>query len=762
MEVVSVYIQIIVTHLPVAIRLVRTKLQTVGLNRTKSAVLNNKRRYLTATCGLAPEPGRACYSRKILPKPERLIVKLCLQTNLISPTRIKIPIACLVLILVGCSDATAPTKEVSETPVATTMSSTTPAASDSPGSRFGGAQLEMPADIFVAHPAANARRNAYFGDLHVHTTYSFDAFAFGTLATPYDAYDYAQGKAIKHPAGFDVQLREPLDFYAVTDHAMFLGVVAEAADTSTMFSKLPHVQALHNLNAADNLNTGTLAQRITAFSTFLPQTLTGIARGDIDVDMVNDITRSAWSDIINAAEQYNEPGKFTTFVAYEYTSSSDDRGNLHRNVIFRGADKLPAIPFSRFHSQNPEGLWDWMDDLRDQGIETLAIPHNSNGSNGQMFKLVDWAGDPMDESYAERRIRNEPLVEITQIKGTSETHPVLSDTDEWAGFEIMPYRIATTLASEPHGSYAREALLNGLAFKDKGVTNPYKFGFIGASDTHTGAASLNEADYFSKAGLLDSTAELRGAVPLKEISGDLFGAGDLARTKEIDGDTYLTGSFETWGASGLTGVWAEENSRGAIYDAFRRKETFATSGPRMRIRFFAGYGFDESMLSDRDLITRAYAEGVSMGSDLLAAETNVPGFLVWAARDAKSAGLQRLQVIKGWTVDGEHHEKVYDVACSDKGTVDPTTHRCPDNGASVNLTDCSITAAVGDPELKAVWQDPEFNANHHAFYYARVLENPTCRWSTWDAIRAGVAPRSDLNATLQERAWSSPIWLIPR
>ena len=691
-----------------------------------------------------------------------------MELKLQSKTRIRneILIACSVFILVSCSEAPPPAKEISETPAAAAISTPTPAASNNPGSRFGGAQLEMPADIIVAHPAANAQRNAYFGDLHVHTTYSFDAFAFGTLATPYDAYDYAKGKAIKHPAGFEVQLREPLDFYAVTDHAMFLGAVSEAADTSTEFSKLPQVQALHNLNAADNLNTGTLAQRVTAFSTFLPKTLTGIADGSIDVEMVNDITRSAWSDIINAAEQYNEPGKFTTFVAYEYTSSSDDRGNLHRNVIFRGADKLPAMPFSRFHSQNPEGLWDWMDDLRDQGIETLAIPHNSNGSNGQMFKLVDWAGDPMDESYAERRIRNEPLIEITQIKGTSETHPVLSDTDEWAGFEIMPYRIATTLPSEPHGSYAREALLNGLAFNDKGMTNPYKFGFVGASDTHTGAASLNEADYFSKAGLLDSTGALRGAVPLGNDSGNIGGDGDLARSKEVDGNTYLTGSFETWGASGLTGVWAEENSRGAIYDAFRRKETFATSGPRMRIRFFAGYGLNKSMLDDRELITRAYAEGVSMGSDLLVSETadeiNSPGFLVWAARDAKSAGLQRLQVIKGWTVEGEHHEKVYDVACSDEGAVDPTTHRCPDNGATVNLTDCSITTDAGDPELKAVWQDPDFNASHQAFYYARVLENPTCRWSTWDALRAGVAPRSDLQATIQERAWSSPIWLIPQ
>ena len=687
-------------------------------------------------------------------------MELSQPSKLIFPACIKIIVACAVASLIGCSDATPPEEAITETPVATTADSTA-TADASPEGRFGGSRLEMPADIMVANPAANAQRNAYFGDLHVHTAYSFDAFAFGTLATPYDAYNYAKGKAIKHPAGFDVQLREPLDFYAVTDHAMFLGVVAAAANTSTMFSKLPHVQDLHNLNAPDNLNTASISQRVKAFTTFLPQTLMGIAKGSIDVEMVNDITRHAWSDIIKAAQDMNEPGKFTTFVAYEYTSSSDDRGNLHRNVIFRGADKLPAMPFSRFHSQNPEGLWDWMDDLREQGIETLAIPHNSNGSNGQMFKLVDWAGDPLDDSYAARRIRNEPLIEITQVKGTSETHPALSDTDEWAEFEIMPYRVATMLPSEPHGSYAREALLNGLALNDQAISNPYKFGFIGATDTHTGAASLNEADYFSKVGLLDSNGALRGAVPLDEETAELLREAGRVEIIEVDGGDYVSGAFETWGASGLAGVWAEENTREAIYNALRRKETFATSGPRMRVRFFGGYGFDESMLDDRELVTRAYADGVSMGSDLLASSVKVPGFIVWASRDARSAELQRLQIIKGWTIDGEHHEKVYDVACSDNGTVDPISHRCPDNGARVDLTDCSITSGVGDPELKTVWQDPEFNAKHRAFYYARVLENPTCRWSTWDAIRAGVAPRSDLKATIQERAWSSPIWFIP-
>ncbi len=260
----------------------------------------------------------------------------------------------VVVALVGCSDTTRTSGEVNEAPA--TVARVAERAADSgetPAARFGGARLEMPADIIVASPSANAGRSAYFGDLHVHTTYSFDAFAFGTLATPYDAYRYARGQAIKHPAGFDVQLREPLDFYAVTDHAMFLGVGSAAADTSTEFSKLPHVQNMHNLNAPENLNIDSVPRRGAVFRTFLPQTLAGIADGSIDVEMVNDITRNAWTDIINAAEQFNKPGEFTTFVAYEYTSSTDDRGNLHRNVIFRAADKLPAMPFSRFHSQNP-------------------------------------------------------------------------------------------------------------------------------------------------------------------------------------------------------------------------------------------------------------------------------------------------------------------------------------------------------------------------------------------------------------------------
>jgi hypothetical protein len=635
--------------------------------------------------------------------------------------------------------------------------------------KFGGELLEMPADILTTHPERNAKRSAYFGDLHVHTTYSFDAFAFGTMASPYDAYRYAKGETIKHPAGFDLKLREPLDFYAVTDHAMFLGALPAAADTATEFSKYDFNQGLHNFNAPEKLNTDTVQERFALFRGFLPGILNGILDGTVDIDKLNEIVVDAWADTINAAELFNDPGKFTTFVAYEYTSSTADMGNLHRNVIFKGADKLPAMPFSRFHSQDPEGLWNWMDELRSEGIESLAIPHNSNGSNGQMFKLVDWADDPMDENYTAKRVRNEPLIEITQVKGTSETHPSLSDSDEWADFEIAPYRVATTLDSEPKGSYAREALLNGLNFWDQNQTNPYKFGFIGSSDTHVAATSDDEANYFSKVGLMDSNAMLRGSIPAseEELATRRNNNNAQNRIKEVDGKEYISGAIETFGASGIAGVWAEANTRDAIYDAFRRKETFATSGPRMKIRLFAGYGFNNEMLNDEDVIEKAYATGVAMGSDILASpqiegKSEAPSFLLWATQDARSAPLQRLQIIKGWVVDGKHHEQIYDVACADGGKVDSTTHRCPDNGAKVNISDCSISEDLGAPELKTAWTDPDFNSEHQAFYYARVMENPTCRWSTWDAVRAGVAPRSDLHATIQERAWSSPIWFRPK
>jgi len=637
--------------------------------------------------------------------------------------------------------------------------------------------LELGASGVESIVKAPVERKAYFGDLHVHTTYSFDAYAFGTLATPYDAYRFAKGEAIANPAGFNMQLSRPLDFYAVTDHGMFLGLAEAAADTSTEFSKNSFSEPYHGLNAPENMGAGSLdvLNRMGTFSSFMPAAVSQIRSGELDRDEVLGVVRSAWRDSINAADEFYEPGRFTTFAAYEYTSSSDDRGNLHRNVVFQDTNKLPREPFSRLHSQNPEDLWQWMDDLRSKGVESLAIPHNSNGSNGQMFKLVDWAGDPLDDDYAEQRIRNEPIVEITQIKGTSETHPILSSRDEFASFEIMPYRVATNALSQVKGSYVREALLNGLALEQQGMTNPYQFGFIGSSDTHTGASQNVESNFVSKLGLLSGTAEQRGSVPVSGLAGELeyqatrvlakFSGNPGLRVK-TNGRIYTAGATPTFGASGIAAAWAEENTRESLYSAFRRKEVYATSGPRMQIRLFAGYGFDESLLTQADGIERAYATGVTMGGNLgpyaaTEGEQSIqPGFLVMASADTQSAPLQRLQIVKGWVDADGTHEEVVDVACAGGAAVNSKTNRCPDNGAKVDISDCSINEETGAAQLSALWRDPDFKADERAFYYARAIENPTCRWSTWDANRAGVAPRPDLPATIQERAWSSPIHYV--
>ncbi len=625
-------------------------------------------------------------------------------------------------------------------------------------------------------------RNVYYGDLHVHTAYSFDGYAFGTLATPYDAYRFAKGEAIKNPAGFDMQLTRPMDFYAVTDHAVFLGLLKAAADKTSAFSKNEFSEPFHDLNAPENFGTDLIsrAKRLFAFSGFIPNATKGLNDGSLNRQEVLGVVRNAWEDTIDAAEQFNAPGSFTTFAAYEYTTSSADMGNLHRNVIFKGTERLPREPFSRAHSNNPEDLWSWMDELRNKGVESLAIPHNSNGSNGEMFKLTDWNDNPFDKSYVKTRIRNEPLVEITQIKGTSETHPTLSTRDEWAGFEIMPYRVATGALSKVNGSFARQALLNGLSIEKQGIGNPYQFGFIGSSDTHSAASQNDEALFVSKLGILSSFPEQRGSVPIKGIDGPLayYGSKILAEVNptplgkslyvKINGDIYAGGATPTFGASGLAAVWAEENTRDSIYSAFRRKEVFATSGPRLRIRFFAGYDFDQSMLTDADGVDQAYAKGVSMGGALVEKRDVVnamesPGFLVMASADPENAPLQRLQIIKGWLdEDGTAHEDVIDVACAGDAEVNSKTNRCPDNGARVDITNCSINPATGAAQLSALWHDPDFRPNQRAFYYARALENPTCRWSTWDAIRAGIPTRPDLATTIQERVWSSPIHYLAK
>ena len=577
------------------------------------------------------------------------------------------------------------------------------------------------------------QRYAYFGDLHVHTNYSYDAFLFGTRATPDDAYRFAQGEPLPHPAGFDIQLDRPLDFYAVTDHASFLGMMRAMLDSEQEVSRHPDAEIVQDIVSGEL--TGPARQE--AFARLRAYTL-GDREGLLDLDVV----RSAWRDVVEAAERHYDPGRFTTFIGYEFTGSPDNQ-NLHRNVIFRGS-AVPGVPFSRLDSMNPELLWAWMDRNRDAGMEALAIPHNSNGSNGLMFKLETYDGEPLDAAYAEIRTRNEPLVEVTQTKGTSDTHPALSPNDEWADFEIYPHRIGGGLTpSQAPGSYVREAYLNGLRLREEQGFNPYRFGLIGSTDNHIGAGYSGEAGYITPAG----TPQPGISVPF-----------DPPRP---DGRRYSEARSALFGSSGLAGVWAEENTREAIFDAFRRKETFATTGPRMRVRFFAGYDYPEDLVEDREMIAKAYAGGVAMGGELVAPGERTPRFLLWAMRDPASAPLARLQIIKGWVEDGAPWEQVYDAACSDGLQVDRSTHRCPNNGATVDLADCSISENVGNGELLTLWTDPDFDTSQRAIYYVRVLGNPTCRWNTWDAIRAGAEPRPDLPATLQERAWSSPIWYVP-
>ncbi|QJB69999.1 DUF3604 domain-containing protein [Parasphingorhabdus halotolerans] len=592
---------------------------------------------------------------------------------------------------------------------------------------------------------ANPDRNVYFGDLHIHTKNSFDAYIFNVRATPDDAYKFGMGETIKHPLGYDLKLEgPPLDFMAVTDHASYLGHLETMNTPGTVLSKLDMAKDMFSTDQEKIL---------TAF-----QLIGGAVRDGVKMPGVYDpkIVGNVWKQIKDSADKYNKPGKFTTFSGYEYTAVRTTRGpeggfaggNLHRNVVFKGS--APDMPFATVDSVNPEDLWNWMDSQRDAGNDVMAIPHNSNVSDGEMFKMETYNGQPLTKAYAEKRLRNEPIVEITQVKGTSETHPSLSPNDEWADFEIYEYLLSSqTKSKTATGDYVRQALVNGLALTEKIGANPFQFGFIGSSDTHVAGGSFDEKNFWSKIGAVDGTPELRGSVP----------PGDKKSWEGVTVDPRAANWFSRWSASGYAAVWAEQNTREAIFDAMRRKETYATTGTRIKLRFFGGFGFDEKMLDDPAMVSKAYKNGVPMGGDLVGAG-KAPGFIVWAMRDAASAPLQRVQIVKVWTDGGKANEKIFDVACSDGGTVD-ANFRCPDNGAKVDLSDCSISQDKGAPELKTFWRDPEHKNGQRASYYVRVLENPVCRWSTWDALRAGVPPNPALQKTIQERAWSSPIWYVP-
>jgi len=572
---------------------------------------------------------------------------------------------------------------------------------------------------------ANPLKEAYFGDLHVHTALSIDAYITQTRTLPDDAYRYAKGLPIPHVSGQTIQLARPLDFLAVTDHSEVIGVARAMGDPSNPLSKS---------ELAAGITSSDYETSHAAFRQIVAAGASGQAGTLIDLGAAAGAIRSAWQEVIAAAERYYEPGTFTTFVAYEWTSMPN-MANLHRNVVFRGAD-VPPMPFASTTSSRPEDLWRFLETWRARGDDVIAIPHNSNASKGLMFDLVDSDGAPFTAEYAARRMLNEPSVEIAQFKGTSETHPALSPSDEYAGFELWETVVGGTEPVEPvPGSYIRSAYLRGLVMQSEKGFNPYKFGVIGSSDTHDSSSAVDEFNFTGGHGNADMTAEVR------------------LNSKP----STLTTSSLNFSAAGLAGVWAEANTREAIFESLRRKETFGTSGPRIKVRFFAGPDYPDDLPERAEAVDLAYRSGVPMGGDLHLPDGASPGFFVWALRDPLSAGLDRVQIVKGWIAGGEPREAIYDVACA-RGTPDPVTRRCPKSEAGVDLETCKPTGE-GATQLQALWRDPEPDVTPSAVYYARVIENPTCRWSTWDAVRLGVDPPAGYSAIIQERAWTSAIWV---
>lgn len=581
-----------------------------------------------------------------------------------------------------------------------------------------------PAPVKEITPASPTK-NVFFGDLHIHTSYSTDAYTMGVRGLPDDAYTFAKGATIKHPLGTAIRLKQPLDFAAVTDHSEFLGVVREAVPDTILAKRSIRERLLED----GRLMNTWLFLRIAP----------GFSLKDLQIDNVDEIVQTTWKNTIEAAERHNDPGRFTAFIGYEW-SSMPNAENLHRNVIYRG-NKGPRVPFSSLDSENPEDLWSALEAQRKQGLDNIAIPHNGNLSNGRMYETTTYRGEPITPEYAERRIANEPISEIFQVKGSSETHPTLSPNDAFADFEIVNQMLGReTQHSIPKGSFMRDALRTGIEFAHERNYNPYRFGVIGSSDGHNASSPIEEDSYHGKLPLLDGSAAIR----LKQ----LYLLPEEAQRAE------------RWGAAGLAAVWARENTREALFDAMRAKETYATSGTRIQLRFFAGFNLDDGLLSDPNWIKSAYARGVPMGGKLTTKADEPPTFVVQASKDALAANLDRIQIIKGWVDNsGTSHEKIFDVAMSPNRQPLATGSQHDDVGNTVDIAAASYTNTIGSPQLSTIWQDPEYNPEQHAFYYARVLEIPTPRWSTYDAKTLGIeAPQP---TSIQERAVSSAIWLAP-
>ena len=588
----------------------------------------------------------------------------------------------------------------------------------------------------------------YWGDTHLHTSYSMDAGAFGARLGPKDAYVFAKGNEITSSSGQRVKLSRPLDFLVVADHSDGMGFFPMLLSGSQDVLNDPQGKKWYEMIQSGKGADAALDIIITFGKGQMPKAifpLPGTAP-----------YRSAWAETIQAAEEANDPGRFTAFIGFEWTSNTGGN-NLHRNVIFRdNASKASLVePYTTIKplgSDNPRDLWKWMQTYEDKtNGRVLAIAHNGNLSNGRMFPLIEsFTGKPIDREYAERREQWERLYEATQIKGDGETHPFLSPNDEFANFErwdkgnldLGELKKSEMLEFE----YARAALRNGLKLEKELGVNPYKFGMVGSTDSHTGLAAVEEDNFFGKT----STAEPSA------------GRAEHPFIKNPAHPGVVVMGWET-SASGYAGVWATDNTREALWDAMQRKETYATTGPRMIVRFFASWDFVATDANTRSPAVVGYQKGVPMGGDLQQAPGGKsPTFLVAALKDPIGANLDRVQIIKGWLdAKGETHEKIYDVAWSGNRYPDSKTGKLPAVGNTVDVPNATWTNTIGTPELIKVWKDPDFDAAQSAFYYVRVLEIPTPRWTAYDAKYFGIKMPPEVTMTVQERAYTSPIWYTP-
>ncbi|MGZ6037225.1 MAG: DUF3604 domain-containing protein [Phenylobacterium sp.] len=598
----------------------------------------------------------------------------------------------------------------------------------------------------AAAASGPAGRRAYFGELHLHTAYSFDAWSLmSTKTTPDQALKFARGEAI--PFGdTHAQRAWPLDFAAVTDHSENMGVMNQLDDPTSGFS----LSAIGKKIIADHASAFYILKNAVDKRQPVP-------------DMnAKPAMKSAWELQIKAANSNYQPGKFTTFIAYEWSSMNQGRYNLHRNVIFSGS--TAPLPFTSGDSPKPEDLWTYLEKNRVEGVEALAIPHNGNVSGGLMYDWNNSDGRPIDEAYAQRRALNEPLTEIVQNKGQSETVPELSSSDEFANFEIFDHLLThPEEKSRPHGSYIREAFGRGLVIQQKVGANPYKMGVVGASDIHNGISASDESAMAGGPFGIDPKTMLPTREEAKRRLNLAPTPALIDEQAEADGKPHQPEDNTIFSSAGLTGVWAEQNTREAIFAALKRKETFATSGPRIRVRAFGGWDFGANSLSEPGWVAKAYAKGAPMGGDLPAkpAAAKAPSFIVQAMKAPESGNLDRIQVVKVW-LDGQgYKEKVFDVALSGGRKVDPKTGKAPPVGDTVDLKTGKYANSIGAAVLQTVWRDPEFNAATPAVYYVRVLEIPTPRWTTLLAIKRHLPFPKERSKTIQERAYGSPIWYTP-